>query len=52
MKNKVLELWPEIKWINDAELREKTILVWAKALEKSVLEPGDLFPLHCCVDPI
>lgn len=54
MKNKVLELWPEIKWINDAELREKTILVWAKALEKSVLEPGDLkripFTLLCGPD--
>lgn len=54
MKDKVLELWPEIEWINDAGLREKTILVWARALEKSVLGAEDLkripFTLLCGPD--
>lgn len=47
----VLELWPEMDWIEDNELREKTIKTWEKALEKSVLSPDDLrripFTLLC-----
>ena len=50
----VLELWPEISWIVNPELREKTAKVWAKALERSVLTPGDLnripFTLLCGPD--
>jgi len=46
-----LELWPELDWIRDEDLREKTCMVWEKALEKSVLGPGDLkripFTLLC-----
>ncbi len=51
IKQEVLELWPEIEWIGDPELRLKTAMVWEKALEKSVLSPGDLkripFTLLC-----
>lgn len=36
------ELWPELEWINDASLREKTTNTWALALQKSVLTPADL----------
>jgi len=50
----VLELWPEIAWINDPDLRIKTALVWERALEKSVLTPYDLnripFTLLCGPD--
>ena len=50
----VLELWPEIAWINDPDLRAKTALVWERALEKSVLTPSDLkripFTLLCGPD--
>lgn len=42
MNNKVLELWPELLWINDVDLREKTAKTWETALEKSVLTPDDL----------
>ena len=50
----VLELWPEIEWINDPDLRSKTARVWEMALEKSVLTPADLkripFTLLCGPD--
>jgi len=50
----VLELWPELDWISDPELRNKTAMTWHKALEKSVLEAGDLkripFTLLCGPD--
>jgi putative nucleotidyltransferase with HDIG domain len=36
------ELWPELEWINNADLKEKTTLTWALALQKSVLTPDDL----------
>jgi HD superfamily phosphodiesterase len=42
MRNAVLQLWPEIKWIHDAELREKVTNVWRLALERSPLNPDDL----------
>ena len=38
----ILELWPEINWIKDEELREKTKKVWELALERSVLTAEDL----------
>ncbi len=50
----VIELWPEISWINNIELRHKTAMVWQRALEKSVLKPQDLkripFTLLCGPD--
>src|SRR5512145_2326750 len=39
---KVKELWPEIDWIQDKDLREKTAATWELALKKSVLTPEDL----------
>ncbi len=42
MMDKVKELWPELEWISDEELREKTAKTWALALERSVLRPEDL----------
>ncbi|MBU1678842.1 MAG: HD domain-containing protein [Bacteroidetes bacterium] len=42
MRNKVLEIWPEIKWIENEELREKVTNCWIYALENSVLSPEDL----------
>ena len=39
---KIDELWPELAWISDQELREKTTKTWQLALEKSVLTPEDL----------
>ncbi len=42
MMDKAYELWPELNWINDEELREKTAKTWALALERSVLTAEDL----------
>lgn len=42
MREKVLEIWPEINWIKNEDLREKTIKCWTYALKKSVLSPDDL----------
>ena len=54
MKKEVLELWPELMWIQDEDLREKTAKTWELALEKSVLTPEDLntipFTLLCGPD--
>jgi putative nucleotidyltransferase with HDIG domain len=36
------DLWPELEWISDENLRDKTTRTWALALEKSVLTPDDL----------
>jgi putative nucleotidyltransferase with HDIG domain len=54
MKDTVKELWPELEWITDLSLREKTAKTWQTALEKSVLKPADLekipFTLLCGPD--
>jgi putative nucleotidyltransferase with HDIG domain len=42
MKEKVLLLWPEIKWIKNRELREKVLDCWNYAIEKSALNIEDL----------
>lgn len=42
MKDKVLKIWPEINWIENAELREKVLNCWIYAIENSVLSPEDL----------
>jgi putative nucleotidyltransferase with HDIG domain len=51
MKKEVLELWPELDWIKDEGLREKTAKTWEIALERSVLTADDLnkipFTLLC-----
>ena len=38
----IKELWPELEWISDNELRERTAKTWELALEKSVLTADDL----------
>ena len=38
----VLELWPEIQWIENTGLREQVTQTWIKALERSPLKPDDL----------
>lgn len=49
-RNEVEEIWPELEWIQDPDLREKTLLTWLLAFERSPLEPQDLrtipFTLH------
>lgn len=42
MRNKVLEIWPEIDWIENIALREKVIECWDYAIENSVLSADDL----------
>jgi hypothetical protein len=42
MRAQLLEIWPEIEWIEDAELKEKVCQTWEYALEQSVLSPQDL----------
>ena len=54
MNEKVKNLWPELEWIKDPLLREKTAKTWELALERSVLKPEDLeripFTLLCGPD--
>ena len=50
----VKELWPELEWIKDEELRKQTEKTWELALERSVLTAEDLmripFTLLCGPD--
>ncbi len=54
MNEEVLKLWPELEWIQDEELKNKTALTWELALKRSVLTPEDLnripFTLLCGPD--
>ncbi len=54
MNKDVLKLWPELDWIQDEELRNKTAYTWELALKRSVLTPEDLnripFTLLCGPD--
>ena len=42
MNKKILEIWPEIMWIKNEELKEKVLACWTYAIEKSVLTAEDL----------
>ena len=42
MDQTVAKLWPELDWIEDDDLREKTAKTWEIALERSVLGAKDL----------
>ena len=42
MDRTVHELWPELDWIEDEELREATAATWALALRESPLTAEDL----------
>jgi putative nucleotidyltransferase with HDIG domain len=54
MNEVVKKLWPELEWINDIRLREKTAKTWETALLRSVLKAEDLeripFTLLCGPD--
>lgn len=54
MTEEIKKLWPELEWIKDESLREKTARTWERALEKSVLTAEDLeripFTLLCGPD--
>jgi putative nucleotidyltransferase with HDIG domain len=54
MNPQILELWPELEWIENPDLREKTSQTWALALERSALTVSDLrripFTLLCGPD--
>ncbi len=54
MNETVKKLWPELDWIVDESLREKTARTWEKALERSFLKVEDLevipFTLLCGPD--
>lgn len=54
MTEEVIKLWPELMWIKNADLREKTAKTWELALERSVLKAEDLdkipFTLLCGPD--
>jgi putative nucleotidyltransferase with HDIG domain len=54
VKKEIEELWPELEWIQDPELRSRTARVWEVALERSVLSEKDLrripFTLLCGPD--
>ena len=53
MTEQVQKLWPELEWIKDKSLREKTAKTWELALERSVLTAGDLenIPFTLLSDP-
>ncbi len=42
MNAEILELWPELEWIGDEDLREKTAATWERALRESPLTAADL----------
>ncbi|MDP7028554.1 MAG: phosphohydrolase, partial [Candidatus Marinimicrobia bacterium] len=42
MKEQVLKIWPEINWIKDETIKQKTLDAWVWAIENSVLTPEDL----------
>jgi len=42
MTQEIINLWPELLWIKDEDLREKTARTWELALSKSVLTADDL----------
>jgi putative nucleotidyltransferase with HDIG domain len=54
MTEEVRKLWPELEWIKNDSLREKTARTWETALERSVLTAADLdkipFTLLCGPD--
>jgi len=53
-KKQAQELWPELNWIKNKDLRSKTLNTWALALQKSSLTVNDLnkipFTLLCGPD--
>jgi putative nucleotidyltransferase with HDIG domain len=42
MREAIRQLWPELDWISNPDLREKTLRTWLRAFELSPLQPEDL----------
>lgn len=42
MREAVEQLWPELQWIENKELRDNVIRTWVTAMERSPLGPDDL----------
>ena len=42
LRDAVRHLWPELEWIHDPELRDRTARTWERAFELSPLTPEDL----------
>jgi putative nucleotidyltransferase with HDIG domain len=42
LRDEVQRIWPELEWIVDHDLREKTTDCWVRAFEYSPLTPADL----------
>ncbi len=42
MRKAVQNLWPELEWIEDRDLREKVLATWVKGFEMSPLTPENL----------
>lgn len=42
LRDEVERIWPELGWIGDGELRERTTRCWERAFELSPLAPADL----------
>lgn len=45
LRTAVIELWPELAWIENADLRERTLRTWELAFERSPLVPADLLSI-------
>ncbi len=42
LRDEVKRIWPELEWISDSDLRERTTDCWVRACELSPLKPEDL----------
>ena len=42
LRDEVQRIWPELEWIEDQDLRDKTTDCWVRAFEYSPLTPADL----------
>jgi putative nucleotidyltransferase with HDIG domain len=45
MNEDIQKLWPELQWISNESLREKTARTWEIALQRSVLTVEDLYSI-------
>ena len=45
MRERLKEIWPEIEWVENAELKEKIYQTWEYALEHSALSPESLLKI-------
>ncbi len=42
LESEVRKLWPELEWVDDSDLKARTLRTWCEAFRRSSLEPGDL----------